>query len=206
MNGTLRIVLNTILVLFTFSGIYLANATVRRFGLLLLIIVTGTFLFNFIKQKKLAIPYYFIGFIASSFILFKAVVFLIYAERERSKFDIPTAVVFETLDFDASLSKAKTMEKFVFIDFYASWCGPCLKFTKNVLTDADVGTHLNSTFINLKYDAEKGEGRIIAKRYGIKSYPTLLIVDGDGNEIERAARGKAPTKATVIALSEKYSQ
>ena len=78
-------------------------------------------------------------------------------------------------------------------------------FTKNVLTDQEVGEFMNDAFVNLKYDAEKGEGIKIAKKYKVTSYPTLLIIDSDGNLLERIGDQWVPKKEDMIAVSKKYN-
>ncbi len=52
-----------------------------------------------------------------------------------------------------------------------------------------MGDFLNPRFVCLKIDAEKGEGKTLAKRYGITSYPTFLVVDTMGQEIGRKVSG-----------------
>ena len=47
----------------------------------------------------------------------------------------------------------------------------------------------NKTFVNAKFDAEKGEGVDVAKRYSVKAYPTFLILDSDGEEVGRIVGG-----------------
>ena len=42
-----------------------------------------------------------------------------------------------------------------------------------------------NAFVFQKYDAERGEGVAAAQRYHVSSYPTLIIVDGNGNELMR---------------------
>lgn len=75
---------------------------------------------------------------------------------------------------------AKTKNKFIFIDCYTTWCGPCKWMEKNVFTDIGVGNFFNENFISIQVDMEKGEGINIAKKYGIKCYPTLLFIDYSG--------------------------
>ena len=77
------------------------------------------------------------------------------------------------------LEKAKKEGKLVFVDFYATWCGPCKVMDKNVLSDKRVGDYFNENFISYKVDAD-GPGSHIAAIYEIKSLPTLLFLDSDG--------------------------
>ena len=46
-----------------------------------------------------------------------------------------------------------------------------------------VGYYYNQTFINLKIDAEEGEGVTLAKKYGVRSYPTYAFIDPATEEI-----------------------
>lgn len=94
-------------------------------------------------------------------------------------------IQFQTSGFQDLLAKAKKENKLVFIDAMASWCGPCKLMDKNVFSQKSVGNYYNSTFINGKFDMEKGEGREIAQKYGVNSYPTYLFLNGDGQLISR---------------------
>lgn len=42
-------------------------------------------------------------------------------------------IKFEDTNFSTILAKAKKENKLIFIDAYASWCGPCKLMVKNVL-------------------------------------------------------------------------
>ncbi len=92
---------------------------------------------------------------------------------------------FEKIPFKEILAKAKKENKLVFIDAMASWCGPCKMMEKNVFTKKEVADFYNSTFINATFDMEIGEGREIAQKYGVQSYPTYLFLNGDGQLISR---------------------
>ena len=84
-----------------------------------------------------------------------------------------------------ALAKAKAEHKPLFVDAYATWCGPCKALKRNVFTDEEVGAYYNEHFINVAIDVEKGEGVVVASQYKIGSYPTLLFVDGDGVVVKR---------------------
>lgn len=94
-------------------------------------------------------------------------------------------IKFETSTFKDAVAKAKKENKLVFLDAYTTWCGPCKLMTKNIFPLKNVGDYYNAHFVNAKMDMEKGEGLELAKKYGVKAYPTYLFVDGDGKEVHR---------------------
>lgn len=95
------------------------------------------------------------------------------------------AIQFQDLPFKDLIAKAKKEKKIVFIDAYASWCGPCKMMEKNVFTQKSVGDYFNTNFVNARFDMEKGEGRDIAAKYGVRSYPTYLFLNGDGELVSQ---------------------
>ena len=96
----------------------------------------------------------------------------------------------EGIDFHSgtwqqALDQAKKENKLIFLDLYASWCGPCKMLKSRTFPNAEVGQFFNANFINYAVDAEKGIGVKLAKNYNITAYPTLLFVDGNGNLIAK---------------------
>lgn len=101
-------------------------------------------------------------------------------------------VIFNEGTLAESLAKAKNNKKgpnMVFLDCYTTWCGPCKQMANVVFTMEHVGKFFNSNFVNIKIDMEKGEGIELAKKYNVRAYPTFLILDPDGNEINRVVGG-----------------
>lgn len=98
----------------------------------------------------------------------------------------------EDLSFQQILDKAKKQDKLIFMDCYTTWCGPCKRLAAQVFPDPEVGTYYNATFINTKFDMEKGEGVTLASRYGIRAYPTLLWIDGTGEVVHKVVGGLDP--------------
>lgn len=91
-------------------------------------------------------------------------------------------IVFEDAPMAGILAKANKENKLVFVDCYTSWCGPCRSLATNVFPLDKVGRYFNEKFVNTKIDMEKGEGPELAKKYGVNVFPTLLILDHEGNE------------------------
>ncbi|SMP24647.1 thioredoxin family protein [Chryseobacterium profundimaris] len=95
------------------------------------------------------------------------------------------AIQFQELPFKDLVSKAKKENKIIFIDAFTSWCGPCKMMEKNIFTKKSVGDYYNANFINARFDMEKGEGRDIAAKYGVRSYPSYLFLNGDGEVVSQ---------------------
>ena len=108
-------------------------------------------------------------------------------------------IKFGKQSFAKTLEQAKKENKLIFLDAFASWCGPCKLLDKNVFPKKEVGDYFNANFLNLHIDMEKGEGIEIAKKYSIYSYPTLLFIDGDGKVVYKAAGYMSPQELISIA-------
>lgn len=86
--------------------------------------------------------------------------------------------------FEEAKEKAKEENKFIFIDVFTTWCGPCKKLSKTTFKDAEVGAFHNKRFVNVKIDAEKGEGPEIASKFKVSAYPTMIYLDNNGQLVE----------------------
>lgn len=84
------------------------------------------------------------------------------------------------------LAKAKKENKLVFVDAYATWCGPCKMMERDVFSQKETGDYFNAKFVNAKVDMEKGEGIGLARDFGVMAYPTLIFVNSSGEVVHRA--------------------
>ncbi len=87
-------------------------------------------------------------------------------------------------------AKAKTEEKLIFVDAFASWCGPCKRMAASVFPQDKVGTFFNANFINLKIDMEKPENAEFAGKFPVSAYPTLMFIDATGKLVQKAVGAK----------------
>ena len=96
-------------------------------------------------------------------------------------------ITFIEQDWTKALQDAKSNKKLVFLDIYATWCGPCKMLKKNTFTDENAAKFFNENFINVSVDGEKGVGPDLAAKYKIVGYPSLIITDADGNVVLQTA-------------------
>ena len=62
------------------------------------------------------------------------------------------------------------------LDFYATWCGPCKVLSKK-LEGFD-------TCELVKIDIEEEENDELVDKFGIRSVPTLVLVDDNGEKLQ----------------------
>jgi thioredoxin-like negative regulator of GroEL len=95
------------------------------------------------------------------------------------------ALQWEAGSFDEALAKARQSERWVLVDFGASWCGPCHEMDAKVFSHDEVGRAVSASYVMLQRDGERDEGEKLAARYHVTGFPTLLVVDPAGNEVDR---------------------
>ncbi len=117
-----------------------------------------------------------------------------------SKDEKPGIKFFEGTWEDA-LKAAKKENKLVFLDVYATWCGPCRRMDAITFANQEVGEYFNSRFINVKIDGEKGEGPMIRRRYNVRGYPSLLFINYNGEVVKGTAGFRDPERFLELARS-----
>jgi thioredoxin-related protein len=86
---------------------------------------------------------------------------------------------------DAAVAKAGERNVILMVDVYTKWCGWCGKLDDEVFIDGKI-IELSEKMVALKVDAEDGAGgQALADRYGVESYPTILFLRADGEEVDR---------------------
>ncbi len=115
-----------------------------------------------------------------------------------------TGIKFFEGTFKEAQFKAKNEKKMIFMDAYASWCGPCKMLKANTFPDSLVGKIFNEKFISVAYDMEVGEGLELSSKYPIEAYPTLLFLDSDGKIVKNALGYRDP--AGLIELANEVLQ
>jgi peroxiredoxin len=116
----------------------------------------------------------------------------------------------DTLDHPVALSSFKG--KYVLVDFWASWCGPCRAENPNVVNTFNKYKDKNFTILSVSLDRPGQKERwlkaihddnltwthvsdlkywdnAVAKQYGIQAIPQNLLLDPEGKIIAKNLRG-----------------
>lgn len=98
-------------------------------------------------------------------------------------------------------AKAKAENKYIFIDCFTTWCGPCKYMTANIFPQQEVGDFFNSKFINVKLQMDVTAGdneevkkwyedaKAIGEQYSVRAYPTFLFFSPEGKVVHRMVGG-----------------
>ncbi|QKF93713.1 thioredoxin [Fadolivirus algeromassiliense] len=91
-------------------------------------------------------------------------------------------------EFDNILNTTPA-DRYVLVDFYADWCGPCKKIAPTL--EKFASTFKSVTFLKVNID----DIGLLANRYNISSIPTFHVFKGGNNEPEyRPVMGADPKK------------
>lgn len=87
-------------------------------------------------------------------------------------------------DLEGALAKAKLEGKVVLVDIYAEWCAQCHELDEKTWPDAGIQAWIAANAVAVRIDTDKVRPDLAAK-LRIGSYPTVLVLDGDGKELKR---------------------
>ena len=86
----------------------------------------------------------------------------------------------------------KNDDKIILVDFETDWCVWCDRLDKDTYTDEGVMEFAEHNLISIKIDAEKNDGPEQKKKYRVRGYPTILLLDPSGNELDRIVGYRPP--------------
>ncbi|MRX48426.1 thioredoxin family protein [Pedobacter puniceum] len=116
-------------------------------------------------------------------------------------------------DWESAKSEAKKSNKYIFLDAFTTWCGPCKMMAKDIFPQKNVGDFFNANFINvaIQFDKTKHDNAFIKawykdveqleKEFKIDSYPTYLFFNPNGELVYRIT-GASEDAFTFISKAE----
>src|SRR6185436_18638659 len=96
------------------------------------------------------------------------------------------------LTWEQVKQKAKQENKYIFIDCYTTWCGPCKMMDMQVYPNASVSSYFNEHFISVKVQMDKtnkddkeikkwyATAEAMITDYKIEGYPSFVFLSPDG--------------------------
>src|SRR5215831_8869495 len=127
---------------------------------------------------------------------------LIYAQEKGVQFE-------HNLSWTDIKTKAKAANKFIFMDCFTTWCGPCRYMSSTIFPTEEAGNFMNDKFICVKVQLDTTDnddahvkswyqdGHDIAETYNVRAYPTYLVFDANGNAVHRFV-GATQTAAEFV--------
>jgi thioredoxin-related protein len=97
--------------------------------------------------------------------------------------------------------KAKQENKYLFVDCFTTWCGPCKYMAGTVFPQQKVGDFFNKNFVNVKVQIDQtaqdneevknwyDDAQKISKEYSVRAYPTFLIFSPQGELVHQIVGG-----------------
>jgi thioredoxin-related protein len=109
------------------------------------------------------------------------------------------------------IKKAKNENKYIFVDCYTTWCGPCKRMDEEVYVKDSVGNFMNAKFINVRVQMDRTNkdaqmvqdwyvaADVMRKQYKVTAFPSYLFFNSDGQIVHRDVAYIAPDKFVEVA-------
>jgi len=119
----------------------------------------------------------------------------------------------ENVSWQQVINKAKTEHKYIFVDCFATWCGPCKAMDKKTYINDSVGNIINQSFLSIKMqcDTSRNDGKEVRARYAdahqlitdfhIDVYPTFLFFSPDGKIVHKGIGYHSPKRFIELAFA-----
>lgn len=115
-----------------------------------------------------------------------------------------------TTDVPKAVEKAKAEKKLVMLDFTGSdWCGWCIKLNKEIFSQPEFVEYAQKNIVAVELDFPRSKqqsdelkkaNKELQKKYSIRGYPTIVVLNGEGKEVGRLGYMKGGPKAFIEEL------
>lgn len=117
----------------------------------------------------------------------------------------------EAMNWQQVKQKAREENKYIFVDAFATWCGPCKAMDMNVYRNEKVGGVIDSNFISIKVQMDStgkdnqnvrnwyNDARMLMNDFRVTAFPTFLFFTPDGRIIHKSDGYKDTTAFIELA-------
>ena len=115
-------------------------------------------------------------------------------------------------DFEAALAEAESQNKHVLVNFTGSdWCGWCIKLDKEVFSQDAFKQFAANELVLVEVDFPrkskqseviKAQNEALAEKYGIRGFPTILLLSSEGKLIGKTGYQAGGPEAYIAHLKE----
>ena len=67
----------------------------------------------------------------------------------------------------------------------AIWCPTCRRLDKEVFSDDRVKNVISDQYVFARIEYESEQGKAFMERYDVRGFPTLLVLNADGDKMGR---------------------
>ena len=152
------------------------------------------------------------------FLLFFIIIFTFF--KSPSEFDANAEI--NWISFEEAVAKTEANPKMILIDLYTDWCGWCKKMDRDTYSRKEIVSYVNEKFYAVKFNAEGNEivhfkgqklsnpnydpaksrrrnsQHQLAQYFGVRSYPTILFLDEEGQFLAPIPGYKPPSKLELF--------
>src|SRR2546427_2085075 len=106
----------------------------------------------------------------------------------------PSSIQWER-DYGKAIARAQAEKKLIIADMFTDWCALCKDMDRETFGDSKVIQTMADKYVWLKLNTETEEdGERLQQEFAILTYPTVLVLDGSGEEVDRVDRFLGPSQ------------
>lgn len=117
----------------------------------------------------------------------------------------------DNLSWEQVKQKAKQENKYIFLDCFTTWCGPCKMMEKDVYPNDSVGDYFNAHFLSVRVQMDKtqkdnqqvknwyDDAGSIGIKYHVEGYPTFIFLSAKGTIVHKDIGYKGAKEFITIA-------
>jgi thioredoxin-related protein len=120
------------------------------------------------------------------------------------------------LSWTAIQAKAKAEHKYIFMDCFTTWCGPCRYMTTTIFPQKEMGDYFNDKFISVEVQLDTtskdndhvkswyADAHALMDQYKVQAFPTYLVFTPEGQVIHRMVGSSATTGEFIAKVRNSF--